>query len=118
MYPTHDTDWKTSSKGNHWHRIDGVVLVSSQFKTSDDYWATHDGKFLSGRFHSIGHTQYAAGHNLDGDDNGSPDTDEGGVVALSLISLSVQRAELTKTWSLIAADHESSGIKSRKSGAI
>jgi hypothetical protein len=78
MYPTHDTDWKTSSKGNRWRRIDGIVLVVGQFKTNDDYWAMRDGKFLSGRFHSIGHAQYAAEHNLDGDDNSNSDADEGG----------------------------------------
>lgn len=78
MYPTHDTDWKTSSKGNHWRRIDGIVLVVGQFKTNDDYWAMRDGKFLSGRFHSIGRAQYAAEHNLDGDDNSNSDADEGG----------------------------------------
>ena len=78
MYPTHDTDWKTSSKGNHWRRIDGIVLVVGQFKTSDDYWAMRDCKFLSGRFHSIGHAQYAAEHNLDGDDSGNYDSDERG----------------------------------------
>ena len=78
MYPTHDTDWKTSSKGNHWRRIDGIVLVVGQFKTNDDYWAMRDGKFLSGRFHSIGHAQYAAEHKLDGDDSGNYDSDERG----------------------------------------
>ncbi len=78
MFPTHDTDWKISSKGNHWRRMDGIVLVVGQFKTNDDYWAMRDGKFLSGRFHSIGHAQYAAEHSLDGDDNSNSDADEGG----------------------------------------
>ena len=78
MYPTHDTDWKTSSKGNHWRRIDGIVLVVGQFKTSDDYWAMRDGKFLSGRFRSLDQAQCAAEHNLAGDDSSNYDADEGG----------------------------------------
>jgi hypothetical protein len=77
-YTSKNTNWAISAKGNHWRRIDGIVLVVGQFKTNDDYWAMRDGKFLSGRFHSIGHAQYAAEHNLDGDDNGNSDADEGG----------------------------------------
>jgi hypothetical protein len=73
-----NTNWAISAKGNHWRRIDGIVLVVGQFKTNDDYWAMRDGKFLSGRFHSIGHAQHAAEHNLDGDDNGNFDADERG----------------------------------------
>jgi hypothetical protein len=117
-FSTNNTNWANSSKSNHWRRIDGVGIVIGQFKTNDDYWAMHDGKFLSGRFHSISHAQYAAGQNLDGVDNGSPDTDGGGVVALSLISLSVEQADLKNTWSLIAADPESYGINCQKRGAI
>jgi len=78
MYPTHDTDWKTSSKGNHWRRQNGVVLVVGQFKTNSDYWAMRDGNFIKGRFYSIRDAQYAAEHNLEGDDNGNSDADEGG----------------------------------------
>ncbi len=78
MYPTHDTDWKTSSEGNHWRRIDGIVLVVGQFKTSSDYWAMRDGQFLTGRFRSLDQAQYAAEHNLDGEDIGNFDADEGG----------------------------------------
>lgn len=73
-----NTRWTISAKGNHWRRQNGVVLVVGQFKTNSDYWAMRDGKFLSGRFHSIGHAQYAAEHNLEGDDNDNSDADEGG----------------------------------------
>ncbi len=78
MYPTHDTDWKSSSKGNHWRRQNGVVLVVGQFKTNSDYWAMRDGNFIKGRFFSIRDAQYAAEHNLEGDDPHNSGDDEGG----------------------------------------
>lgn len=46
MYPTHDTDWATSAKGNEWRRINGVVLVVGRRKTDGKYWAMRDGDFL------------------------------------------------------------------------
>ena len=76
MYPTHDTDWKTSSKGNHWRRQNGVVLVVGRFKTNSDYWAMRDGNFIKGRFYSMENAQYAAENNVEGDDQYS--SDEGG----------------------------------------
>ena len=45
-YPTHDTDWATSAKGNEWRRINGVVLVVGRRKTDGKYWAMRDGDFL------------------------------------------------------------------------
>jgi hypothetical protein len=44
-YPTHDTNWATSAKGNDWRRINGKVLVVGKNKTGS-YWAMIDGKFL------------------------------------------------------------------------
>jgi hypothetical protein len=76
MFPTNDTDWTSSSKGNQWRRIDGIVLVVGQFKTSDDYWAMRDGNFIKGRFYSMEDAQYAAENNVEGDDQYS--SDEGG----------------------------------------
>ena len=78
MLPTHDTQWAKSYKGNVWRRINGIVLVVGQFKTSSDYWAMRDGKFLSGRFRSLDQAQCAAERNLDGDDSSNYDADEGG----------------------------------------
>ncbi|PVE06989.1 hypothetical protein [Limnohabitans sp. Rim28] len=46
MYPTHDTDWATSAKGNEWRRINGVVLVVGRRRTDGKYWAMRDGDFL------------------------------------------------------------------------
>jgi hypothetical protein len=76
IFPTNNTNWATSSKGNQWRRMDGVVLVVGQFKTSDDYWAMRDGNFIKGRFYSMEDAQYAAENNVEGDDQYS--SDEGG----------------------------------------
>lgn len=46
MYPTHDTDWATSAKGNQWRRINGVLLVVGRRKTDGKFWAMRDGDFL------------------------------------------------------------------------
>ena len=48
-YPTHDTEWALSAKGNDWRRISGKVLVVGKKKTGG-YWAMIDGEFLPGRF--------------------------------------------------------------------
>ena len=45
-YPTHDTDWATSAKGNQWRRINGGILVVGRRKSDGKYWAMHDGDFL------------------------------------------------------------------------
>jgi hypothetical protein len=50
-YPTHDTDWATSSKGNEWKRINGVVLAIGR-KKDGRYWAMSDGKFSEDSFNS------------------------------------------------------------------
>ena len=50
MYPTHDTDWAISAKGNEWRRINGVVLVVGRRKTDGKYWAMRDGNFLKDSF--------------------------------------------------------------------
>ena len=77
-HTSENINWAISAKGNHWRRIDGIVLVVGQFNTSDDYWAMRDGKFLSGHFNSIGNAQYAAEHNLGSDDNGNSSAYEWG----------------------------------------
>ena len=50
MYSNQDTDWATSSKGNEWRRINGVVLVVGRRKTDGKYWAMRDGNFLKDSF--------------------------------------------------------------------
>lgn len=48
-YPTHDTNWATSAKGNDWRRLNKKVLVVGKKKTGG-YWALVDGTFLPGNF--------------------------------------------------------------------
>ena len=73
-----NTRWTISAKGNHWRRQNGVVLVVGQFKTNSDYWAMRDGNFIKGRFYSIEDAQYAAEHNVEGDDSSQYHSDERG----------------------------------------
>ncbi len=76
-YPTYDTTWATSAKGNRWRRLNKKVLVVGQFKDNDLFWAMRDGEFLKGRFDSIKDAQYAAENGIDGDDY-STESDDGG----------------------------------------
>lgn len=76
-YPTYDTTWATSAKGNQWRRLNKKVLVVGQFKDNDFYWAMRDGEFLKGRFESIEDAQFAAERGIEGDDY-STESDDGG----------------------------------------
>ncbi len=76
-YPTYNTTWATSAKGNQWRRLNKKVLVVGQFKDNDYYWAMRDGEFLKGRFESIQGAQYAAENGIEGDDY-STESDDGG----------------------------------------
>jgi hypothetical protein len=58
-YPTHDTDWDISAKGNYWRRVDGKVLVVGT-KDKAWYWAMVDGKFADGIYGSVKAAQEAA----------------------------------------------------------
>ena len=51
-YPTHDTDWAISTKGNSWKRKDGIVLVAGKAK-SGRYWARRGDDFVPGSFASL-----------------------------------------------------------------
>jgi hypothetical protein len=51
-YPTHDTDWAASSKGNCWRRKDGINLSAGKRKDGG-YWARRDEDFLPGSFANI-----------------------------------------------------------------
>ena len=59
-YPTHDTSWEISAKGNHWRRLDGKVLVVGEYKDGDNYWAMRDGQFLKDKFQTLELAQQAA----------------------------------------------------------
>ena len=65
-YPTHDTDWALSAKGNWWRRSDGLLLSAGTRKSDGRYWARRGDAFLKGSFGSLEAAKYAAEH--DGDD--------------------------------------------------
>ena len=50
-YPTHDTDWAESAKGNYWRRENGMVLVVGR-KPDGKFWAMVDGRFVKETFPS------------------------------------------------------------------
>jgi hypothetical protein len=59
-YPTYDTDWATSAKGNQWRRLEGVLLVVGRSRNRETYWAMADGNFVSQDFQAIGAAKHAA----------------------------------------------------------
>ena len=58
-YPTLDTDWARSVKGNYWRRIDGVPLIVGS-KRSGGYWVRVGDKFLQGDYESLSQAKGAA----------------------------------------------------------
>jgi len=58
-YPTYDTDWSESSKGNQWKRVNGRVLVVGR-KKDGNFWARVDGTFVEGTYRSIFGAMHAA----------------------------------------------------------
>jgi len=50
-YPTHDTEWATSAKGNTWKRINGIGLVVGKRKDGR-WWARRGDDFNKGSFTS------------------------------------------------------------------
>ncbi len=60
MFFEHDTSWSLSQKGNHWRRIEGIVLVVGRQKKGDGYWALVGEDFLTGEFETKIDAQAAA----------------------------------------------------------
>jgi hypothetical protein len=50
-YPTHDTEWATSAKGNTWKRINGIALIVGKRKDGK-WWARRGDDFIKGSFTS------------------------------------------------------------------
>lgn len=51
-YPTHDTQWALSQKGNWWRRVNGVALIVGKRKDGR-FWARRGDDFIQGSFASI-----------------------------------------------------------------
>ena len=74
-YPTHDTEWATSSKGNTWKRINGIGLVVGKRKDGR-WWARRGDEFIKGSFTSKIQAMNAAEQGHDGEDTSQRDDDE------------------------------------------
>ena len=59
-FPTHDTQWAESNKGNLWRRRNGEVLVVGKSKTSGKFWARNGDGFVPGNFATIDEAKRAA----------------------------------------------------------
>ncbi len=74
-YPTHDTEWATSSNGNTWKRINGIGLVVGKRKDGR-WWARRGDDFVKGSFTSKIEAMNAAEQGHDGEDTSQRDDDE------------------------------------------
>jgi hypothetical protein len=74
-YPTRDTDWATSAKGNTWRRSNGVALIVGKRKDGR-WWARCGDVFMKGSFASKNQAINAAEHGLDGEDTPVREDDE------------------------------------------
>jgi len=74
-FPTHNTNWATSSKGNLWKRANGVVCVVGQRKDGR-YWARRGDDFLPGSFESIEEAKRAAETGQSGDSESNLDDED------------------------------------------
>ena len=67
-YPTHDTDWALSAKGNWWRRFDSLLLSAGTRKSDGRYWARRGNEFLKGSFNVLSAAKFAAENGCDGED--------------------------------------------------
>ena len=74
-YPTHDTEWATSAKGNTWKRDNGITLIVGKRKDGR-WWARRGDEFVKGSFESKIQAKNAAEFGLEGDDRSDNEDDE------------------------------------------
>jgi hypothetical protein len=74
-YPTHDTDWATSAKGNTWRRLNGLALTVGKRKDGR-WWARCGNDFIKGSFASKQEAMLAAEYGRDGDETSFREDDE------------------------------------------
>ena len=74
-YPTHDTEWATSAKGNTWRRIKGIGLVVGKRKDGR-WWALCGEDFIKGSFSTKQEAKNAAELGLEGEDTSEHEDDE------------------------------------------
>jgi hypothetical protein len=71
-FPSHDTDWATSAKGNSWRRKDGIALIAGK-RRDGRYWARRGDDFVSGSFSTLTEAKRAAETGLSSDDESNLD---------------------------------------------
>ena len=74
-YPTRDTEWATSAKGNTWKRTNGIALIVGK-KKDGRWWARRGDDFIKGSFPTKQEAMNAAEHGHDGEDTPQRDDDE------------------------------------------
>ena len=74
-YPTRDTEWATSAKGNTWKRTNGIALIVGK-KKDGMWWARRGDDFVKGSFSTKQEAMNAAEHGHDGEDTPQRDDDE------------------------------------------
>lgn len=74
-YPTHDTEWATSAKGNIWKRDNGITLIVGKRKDGR-WWARRGDEFVKGSFESKIQAKLAAELGFEGDDRSDNEDDE------------------------------------------
>ena len=65
-YPTHDTQWALSQKGNWWRRENGVALIVGKRKDGR-FWARRGDDFMEGSYGTIAEAQRGAETNTSGE---------------------------------------------------
>ncbi len=58
-YPTHDTNWAISAKGNTWRRLNGIPLIVGKRKDGK-WWARRGDEFVTGSFETEEQAKNAA----------------------------------------------------------
>jgi hypothetical protein len=65
-YPTHDTQWALSKKGNWWRRKNGIALIVGEHKDGR-FWARRGDDFMEGSYGTIAEAQRGAETNTSGE---------------------------------------------------
>ena len=54
-----NTEWKVSTKGNYWRKLDGVMLITGG-SDARGFWARVDEDFLKEKYESLDQAKSAA----------------------------------------------------------
>lgn len=77
-YPTNDTEWAISAKGNTWKRKNGIAMAVGLNTKTDKYWARRGNEFVKVSFDTKQSAMYAAEFDVDGYKNDAAQDDQWG----------------------------------------